>query len=388
MAVESKYSSFVEALQGQAEQDILRAMVRVVIKELMEEGVSQHLGAEPHERTGSRRGHRNGYKPRTLNTRLGKLEFEVPQVRGTDPYHPMFFERWQRSERALLVACAEMYFMGVSTRKVGRVLEEMGGFSLSAAMVSKVAAELDEKLEEFRSRALGDRTWPFLIVDARYEKVRHAHRIVSRAVLVVAGINDDGHHEILTWRLGDSESEQTWAEVFGELKKRGLSGVELVVSDGHEGIRAALQRAFPQAQWQRCRVHFIRNIMNKASHKDRMVLVNDIRAAFKLTDRNLALEAARELAARGGRTYPRVAKQIEEQFEQCLAVLEFPTRHRRRLHSTNTLERLMREIKRRTHVVGIFPNEASCDRLVGAMLLEYHEVWQCQRARFIRMEEC
>lgn len=387
MAAEGKYSSFLEALQGEAEQDVLRAMVRVMIQELMREEVGRHLQAEPHERTRSRKGHRNGYKPRTLNTRLGKLGFEVPQVRGTDPYRPLFFERWQRSERALLTTCAEMYFMGVSTRKVGRILEEMGGFSLSAATVSKVAAELDEKLTEFRSRALGDRTWPYLIVDARYEKVRHAGRIVSRAVLVVAGVNDDGQREILTWRLGDSECEQTWAEVFGELKRRGLSGVELVVSDGHEGIRAALGRMFPNASWQRCRVHFIRNLMNKASHKDRVVLVNDIRAAFKLTDRRLALEAARELAVRWGRKYPRVARQIEEQFEQCLAVLEFPVRHRRRLHSTNMLERLMREIKRRTGVVGIFPNEASCDRLVGAMLIEYHEFWQCQRARFIRMEE-
>jgi putative transposase len=288
MAADGKYSSFFEMLQGADERDMLRTMVRTMIREVMQEEVSQHLGAEPHERTRTRKGHRNGYKPRTLNTRLGKLDFEVPQVRGTEPYQPVFFDRWQRSERALLATCAEMYFMGVSTRKVGRVLEEMGGFSLSAATVSKVAAELDEKLEEFRSRALGDRTWPFLIVDARYEKVRHAGRIVSRAVLVVAGVNDDGQREILTWRLGDSECEQTWAEVFGELKRRGLSGVELVVSDGHEGIRAALKRAFPQAAWQRCRVHFSRNVMNKASHRDRM-----------------ALEAAREVAVRWGRKYPR-----------------------------------------------------------------------------------
>jgi len=387
MAAEREYSSFLRALQDEAEQDVLKAMIRVVIKELMQEEVCQHLQAEPYERSDSRTGHRNGYKPRTLNTRVGKLRFEVPQVRGTDPYRPMFFERWQRSERALLVTCAEMYYMGVSTRKVGHILEEMGGFSLSAATVSKVAAELDEKIEEFRSRTLGDRTWPFLLVDARYEKVRHAGRIVSRAVLVVAGVNDDGQREILTWRLGDSESEQTWTEVFGELKRRGLSGVELVVSDGHEGIRAALQRAFPQAAWQRCRVHFIRNILSKCSHKDRIALINDIRAAFKLTDRDLALETAREIALRWRGKYAKVAKQLEEHFEECLGVMEFPTRHRRRLHSTNMLERLMREIKRRTRVVGIFPNEASCDRLVGAMLIEYHESWQGQRARFIRMEE-
>lgn len=386
MAAKGKYSRFFHLLQGEAERDLLKEMVRLMIQELMEEELSRHVGAEPHERTPSRRGYRNGHKPRTFNTRLGKLGFEVPQVRGTEPYRPMFFERWQRSERALLATCAEMYFMGVSTRKVSRVLEEMGGFSLSAATVSKVAAELDEKLTEFRSRPLGEREWPYLIVDARYEKARHAGRIVSRAVLIVAGVHDDGRREILTWRVAESESEQTWLEVFGELKRRGLKGVELVVSDGHEGIRAAVGRMFPEAAWQRCRVHFMRNALNKASYRDEKVLARELRAVFKLTERELCLQAADEIAHRWGKRYPKLARQIEEQFEQCLAILEFPATHRRRLNSTNILERVMREVKRRTKVVGIFPNDASCDRLVGAVLLEYHEVWQCERARYVSTE--
>jgi transposase-like protein len=322
-----------------------------------------------------------------MNTRLGKLEFEVPQVRGTAPYNPIVFERWQRSERALLATCAEMYFMGVSTRKVGNVLEKMGGFSLSAATVSKVTAELDEKLEEFRSRTLDDHTWPYLIVDARYEKVRHAGRIVSRAVLIVAGINDDGRREILAWRIGDSESEQTWTQVFLDLRRRGLDGVDLIISDGHEGIRVALGRVFPDAAWQRCRTHFMRNALNKVCYKERNALAKELRAMFKLSDQKLCLEAAGEVARCWGEKYPKVARQIEDHFEQCLAVMEFPSRQCRRLNSTNMIERLMRELKRRTRVVGIFPNEASCDRLIGALLIESHESWQCERARYISMEE-
>ncbi len=388
MATKEKHNPYLDAIQAEGEQDLFKAMLQVMIREVMREEITQHLEAGPYERTGSRRGHRNGRKPRTFNTRLGKLELEVPQVRGMEPYNPSVFRRWQRSEQALLATCAEMYFMGVSTRKVGAVLQQMGGFNLSAATVSRVTAELDEKLEEFRSRPLDEYRWPYLIVDARYEKVRHRGRIVSKAVLIVAAVNEDGRREILTWRLGDSESEQTWLEVFGELKRRGLTGVQLVISDGHEGIRAALERAFPEAAWQRCRVHFIRNALNKVSYKDQKALAKDLRALFQLVDPDLCREAAQEIALRWEKNYPRLAKQIEDQFEQCLAILEFPSTHRRRLHSTNMMERLMREIKRRTRVVGIFPNEDSCARLVGAILVEYHDAWQCERARYVGMEVC
>jgi transposase-like protein len=388
MAATRKYTSFLEAIQSEGERDLLKAMVRLMMHEVMQEEVKQHLDAEEYERTSSRKGYRNGHKPRTLNTRLGKLGFEVPQVRGTEPYQPMFFERWQRSERALLATCAEMYFMGVSTRKVANVLEKMGGFSLSATVVSRVAMELDEKLEEFRSRPLDDPQWLYLIVDARYEKVRHNGRIVSRGVLIVAGVNGDGRREILTWRVLEKESEQTWLEIFGELKRRGLREVQLVVSDGHEGIQAALKKMFPSAAWERCRVHFMRNALNKVSYKDQKALARELKAMFNLADRSLCLQAAEEIARRWGTRYPKLAKQIEDQIEQCLAIMEFPATHRRRLHSTNMAERLMEEIKRRTQVVGIFPNDASCDRLVGAILIEYHEKWQCERARYVSPEAC
>jgi transposase-like protein len=371
----------------QPERDVLREMVGTMLHEVMEEEVTRYLGAAPHERTEVRRGYRNGHKGRSWKTRIGELELRVPQARDTEPYHPSFIARWERSERALLTACAEMYFQGVSTRKVAAVLEELGGFSLSAATVSKVAAELDEQIEAFRSRPLDHCSWPYLVVDARYEKVRRAKRIVSVAVLLVSGVDERGRREILTWRVGESESEDTWRELFVELKRRGLSGVELVTSDAHKGIRAAMEREFAGVAWQRCRVHFMREMVGKVSHKYRAALAGDLGAAFRCESRAMAVEAAREVAERWAERSPRVASAIEEGFEECLTVCELPAAHRRRLHSTNMLERVMRTVKQRTRVVGIFPNEAALDRLVGAVLIEMDEAWHCERMRYLVMDE-
>ena len=370
----------------QAEPDVLREMVRTMIQEVMEEELTCHLGAGRHERSEQRVGYRNGHKQRKWKTRLGELEFRVPQTRDTEPYQPSFLARWERSERALLVACSEMYYQGVSTRKVAAVLEELGGFSLSASTVSKVAAELDEQIEQFRSRPLDHCKWPYLVVDARYEKVRRNKRIVSAAVLVVSGVSEAGRREILTWLIGDSESEQTWREVFVELKRRGLNGVEMVTSDAHSGIRAAMDREFPAVPWQRCRVHFMREMLSKVSHKHRYALAKDLSAAFRCEERKMALQAAAEIAERWQERAPRVARAIEHGFEQCLTVCELPVTHRPRLHSTNMLERLMRTLKQRTRVVGIFPNEASLNRLIGAMLIEKDEDWQCERMRYLVMD--
>lgn len=370
----------------QVEPTMLRAMVETMVQEFLEEEFERHVGAARYARTPGRQGYRNGHKERAWKTRVGELKLQVPQARAMEPYQPSLWARWERSERALLVACAEMYFQGVSTRKVASVLEELGGFTLSAATVSKVAAELDEQLEAFRRRDLGHTAWPYVTVDARYEKVRRNKRIVSAAVLVVAGVTAQGRREILTWRIGESESESTWREVFAELKRRGVTGIELVTSDAHQGLRAALDREFPGVAWQRCRVHFLRETLAKVSHKHRDALAKDLTAAFHCESRAMALEAAREAVARWGERWPRVARAIEEGFEQCLTVCDLPSTHRRRLHSTNMLERLMRELKRRTRVVGIFPNEAALNRLVGAMLIETDEAWQCERMRYLVMD--
>lgn len=381
------FADCLAEMQASTEEDPIRMMIEVLAHAVMEAGVAQHLSAERHERTSERKGHRNGRKQRKLKTRVGELELSVPQVRGMEPYSPHFFAKWQRTERALLVACHEMYLMGVSTRKVKGVLETMGGFELSASTVSSVAHELDEKLKEFRERRLDERLWRFLMVDACYVKVRKNGRMRKQAVLVVAGINDDGRREILTWRMGAVESEETWTEVFRELRHRGVRGVEWVISDGHEGIQKAAATQWPEAMWQRCWTHFMRNALSKVHHRHMKGLSRELRAARNCEELKTALAEAERVAERWEGQYPRLARQIRDQFEETLATHALPESCRRRVYTTNMVERVMREIKRRTDVVGIFPNEASADRLVGAQLMERHERWACERARYVKLDQ-
>jgi putative transposase len=367
----------------------LRRLLELLAGRAMTEEVTDHLGAGPHERAGGRRGHRNGHKPRTLKTRVGELELSVPQVRGCEPYHPSLFGRWQRSERALLVACAEMYFQGVSTRNVREVLESMCAGEVSAMTVSRVAAELDEKLSTFRARRLDHTAWPYLKIDARYEKVRVDGRVVSQAVLVTVGFDAEGRREVLDWRVADSESEASWGGLLRDLKDRGLAGVRLVVSDAHGGIRAALSRHLQGVAWQRCQVHFKRELCAKVSYKRGKELMRDLAAVLapaERAERAECLRRAEEMAAKWQASHPAVASMLRGGLEDCLAVLSFPAEHRRRLTSTNLLENLMRRLKKRTRVVGVFPNRASCDRLIGAQLLEVHEQWLAEPIATFNME--
>lgn len=387
MAAEKKFAVSGAEMQAWAEGDLLREMMRTLLHEVMAEEVEAHLGAQRYARTEGRRGHRNGVKPRTYKTRVGEIALEVPQVRGMDPYHPSFYGRYERSERAVFVACAEMYFQGVSTRKVAKVLEAMAGFELSATTVSRVAQQLDEQIAVFRAKRLDACGYPYLIVDARYEKVRRQGRVQSTALLVVAGVRADGRREILGWAVGDSESEATWGELFRDLKRRGLSGVELVVSDAHAGIQAALQKHFQGVCWQRCRVHFVRELLNKVSYKDCKALAADLKAIFREADKGLCRQAAQEVAARWAKKAPKLVAALEAGLEDCLSVLDLPERHRQRLHSTNLLERLMEELKRRTQVVRIFPDEGSLDRVAGAVLMEMDERWQVEKARYVVFED-
>ena len=377
-----------ELLQGVfAREEGPRLLLAALARAAMEAEVGAHVGAAPHERSGSRRGHRNGTKPRTLKTRVGELGLDVPQVRGCEPYHPSLFNRWQRSERALLVACAEMYYQGVSTRNVREVLDAMCEGEVSAMTVSRVAAELDEKLAAFRSRRLDHAGWPYLMLDARYEKVRVEGRVVSQAVLVVVGFTCEGRREVLDWRVADAESEQSWGECFRSLKDRGLSGVDLVVSDAHRGIRSAVARHFQGAAWQRCRVHFKRELGNQVPWKLRNELMRDLAAVFAPWERAECLRRGEEAAEKWERLRcPKAAAALREGLEDCLAVLGLPDHHRRRLASTNLLENIMKRLKKRTRVVGIFPGRASCDRLVGAQLLELHEGWEASGKAYFNME--
>ena len=387
MAADESMDAVMASLQGLfAEADGPRRVLEALANAAMRHEVAAHLGAGPHERAAGRRGHRNGHKPRTLKTRVGELELDVPQVRGCEPYHPSMFNRWQRGERALLVACAEMYFQGVSTRNVREVLESMCAGEVSAMTVSRVAAELDEKLAAFRGRRLDHTAWPYLKVDARYERVRVDGRVVSQAVLVTVGFDAAGRREVLDWRVADSESEQSWGGLFRDLKDRGMSGVRLVVSDAHAGIRAALARHFQGVAWQRCQVHFKRELCAKVSYKRSRELIKDVLAVFAGGDRAECLRRGEEMACKWEASCPAVAAMLRAGLEDCLTVLSFPADHRARLTSTNMLENLMRRLKKRTRVVGVFPNRASCDRLIGALLMEMHEQWQAEERRFYNME--
>ena len=377
-----------DLLQGVfAREEGPRLLLAALAQAAMRAEVEAHVGAGPHERSGQRRGRRNGTKPRTLRTRVGEVELDVPQVRGCEPYRPSMFNKWQRSERALLVTCGEIYFQGVSTRNVRRVLDAMCGGDVSAATVSRVASELDEKLGAFRSRRLDHAAWPYLMLDARYEKVRVDGKVVSQAVLVVVGFDSGGRREVLEWRVGDSESEQCWGEVFRSLKDRGMSGVGLVVSDAHRGIRSAVARHFQGAAWQRCRVHFKRELTRKVGYKRWKELLADAAGVFAPEEKAECLRRGEEMAAKWGKTSPAVAVMLREGLEDCLTVLGFPPNHRLRLTSTNLLENIMKRLRKRTRVVGVFPSRASCDRLVGSQLLELHEAWQTERACYFNMEQ-
>jgi putative transposase len=370
-----------------AEPGGAKRLLEHLLAAAMEDEVGRHLGAGRHERVEGRRGYRNGYKPRTLKTRVGALDLAVPQVRACEPYHPSMFARWQRSERALLVACAEMYFQGVSTRNVQAVLETMCQGEISPMTVSRVAQEVDEKLGPFRTRRLEGVAYPYLSIDARYEKVRVDGRIVSQAVLVAVGFTSEGRREVLSWRVGDSESEATWGEMLRDLKDRGLQGLELVTSDAHAGIVAALGRHFQGVAWQRCRVHFKRDVGRPVSRRALPELMTDLAIVFEPEERGECLRRGEEVASKWEGRYPAVARRVREGLEDCLTVLALPEAHRRRLVSTNMLESLMKRLKKRSRVVGVFPSRSSCDRLLGAQLMEVHEAWAVESRPWMNMEQ-
>jgi putative transposase len=365
----------------------LREIVERMLQEFLEAEMTEHVGAAPYERTTERKGHRNGHKPRTLRTRVGTLNLLVPQDReGT--FSTRLFSRYQRNEKALVLALMEMYVEGVSTRKVKDVTEKLCGTSFSKSLVSSLAARLDSELQAWRSRPLEAEAYPYLFVDARYEKVRVDHRIVSQGVLIVSAVRaPDGFREILGVEVADTESEATYQELFRSLKERGLSGVELVVSDDHEGLKAAIFRHFQGASWQRCQVHYARNLLGMVGYAKRKDLAAaQLRAIFAATSRDTALRLASELADRWRESHPKVAEHLEEHVEECLSCLAFPESHRRRIRTTNGQERLNQEIKRRSRVVRIFPNRQACLRLVTALCVEHSEEWETGR-RYLDMGE-
>ena len=364
----------------------LAEVVQMVLQEILEAEMTEHVGAAPYERAAGRKGHRNGHKPRALRTRVGTLNLLVPQDReGT--FSTRLFARYQRNEKALCLALMEMYVEGVSTRKVKEVTEALCGTSFSKSLISSLAGSLDSELEAWRMRRLEAEAYPYLFVDARYEKVRIDGRVVSQGVLIVSGVRDDGMREILGVEVADTESEATYQEMFRSLKGRGLSGVELVVSDDHGGLKAAIARHFQGASYQRCQVHYARNLLGMVSYASRKELGADLRAIFAAPAREQALRLASSVANKWRKKgNEKVACHLEEHLEECLTCLSFPEGHRRRIRTTNGLERLNQEIKRRTRVVRIFPNREACLRLVSALAVEQSEEWVTGR-RYLDMGE-
>jgi transposase-like protein len=363
--------------------DVVRELFREVLQEVLEEEMTETLQAKPGERTAERQGLRSGYYSRTLITRVGKLELRVPQDRQ-GRFSTQLFERYQRSEKALVSALAEMYVQGVSTRKVKAITEELCGHAFSASSISDINKTLDEQLAQFASRRL-DEEYPYLILDARYERVRENGTIHKRAVLVAIGINWDGRRCVLGVDLANRESISSWKEFLSGLRTRGLTGVELVVTDDHAGLRAAIAEVLPEAAWQRCYVHFLRNCLDHLPRKGDDDCLRELRWIYER--RNLG-EARNDLAAwitKWESRYAKLVAWVEENIEETLTFYRLPPQHHKHLKSTNMLERLNEELKRRTHVVRIFPNAASCLRLVRALAVETHENW-IEATRYLNMD--
>jgi putative transposase len=365
------------------DSDFLRAVAEAVVQLLMETDVEGLIGAGRHERSADRQTYRNGYRDRVLDTRLGSLQLRIPKLRQGS-YFPGFLEPRRMAEKARTAVIQEAYIQGVSTRSVDDLVRAMGMTGISKSQVSRLCEEIDGKVKAFLERPIeGD--WPYLWLDATYVKVRQASRVVSVAVIIAVGVNSDGRREVLGMDIGPSEAETFWTAFLRKLRQRGLRGVKLVISDAHDGLKAAVAKLL-HASWQRCRVHFARNALAHAGKNGRRVVAAFIATAFAQNDAEAAKSQWRKVADQLRPTLPKLAALMDESETDVLAYMSFPAAHRAKLHSVNPLERLNGEIKRRTDVVGIFPNEAAITRLVGALLLEQNDEWAVQRTRYMTLE--
>jgi putative transposase len=370
-------------LEKSSDADLLREMIGFTAQRLMALEVEGLTGAAPGERSPDRINQRNGYRDRVWETRAGTVELHIPKLRKGS-YFPAFLEPRRMAEKALTAVIQEAYVQGVSTRSVDDLVKAMGMSGISKSQVSRLCEEIDGKVKAFLERPIeGD--WPYIWIDATYLKARRGGRIVSVAAIIAVGVNSDGRREVLGMEIGTSEAEPIWTEFLRQLTRRGLRGVKLVVSDAHEGIKAAVTKVLC-ATWQRCRVHFMRNALAHAGKSGRRVVSAFIGTAFAQETAEAASTQWRAVADQIRPKVPKLATIMDEAEHDVLAYMSFPKEHRTKLHSTNPIERLNGEIKRRTDVVGIFPNEEAISRLVGALLLEQNDEWAVQRGRYMTLE--
>jgi len=375
MTYQDDFTLPIEYLEQLSEQgtEYLPELIRILVNAAMQIERQKHLGAGWHERTPERQGHANGYKSKTVQTRVGDITFDIPQVREGG-FYPGALEKGLRSERALTMALAEMYVQGVSTRKVKAITEQLCGIEISSSHVSRATAQLDEVLEAWRNRPLGE--YVYLYLDARYEKVRQDGQVRDAAILIAAGVNWDGQREILGVSVALGEQEVHWRTFLQSLVQRGLQGVRLIISDAHAGLRAARQAVFGGIPWQRCQFHLQQNAQAYVPRKSMLTEVaEDIRTIFSAPDRATAEAWLARTVKKYETSAARLADWMETNIPEGLMIFSFPKSHQRRIRTANLLERLNQEIKRRTRVVGIFPNEAACLRLISAFLMEKSEAW-------------
>jgi putative transposase len=372
-----------QLLEKSSDASFLREMIGFAAERLMQLESEAICNAAPGERSADRRNQRNGYRDRDWETRAGTVELRIPKLRRGS-YFPAFLEPRRMAEKALTALIQEAYIQGISTRSVDDLVKTMGMEGISKSQVSRLCGEIDERVDAFLTRPIeGD--WPYVWLDATYIKVRRDHRIVSIAVIVAVGVNADGRREVLGVTTGHSEAEPFWVEFLRSLARRGLRGVKLVISDAHEGLKAAISKVLC-ATWQRCRVHFMRNALAYAGKTQKRVVSAWVGTAFAQDDAAAARKQWRDVADQMRPRLPKLAGLLDEAEVDVLAYMDFPIQHRAKIHSTNPLERLNGEIKRRADVVGIFPNEAAVIRLIGALLLEQNDEWATQRARYMTLE--
>ena len=376
-------NELLDAIRAGGDIDVVRRGVELMLQALIDAEATARIGADRFERTASRTTQRNGTRDRLLSTKAGDVDLRIPKLRQGS-FFPSILERRRRIDRALFAVVMEAYVHGVSTRKVDDLVAALGLESgISKSEVSRICSELDEELGAFRSRSLAHIEFPYVFLDATYLKGRVDHQVVSRAVVVATGVSMDGHREVLGCAVGDSEDGAFWTEFLRSLRARGLSGVRLVISDQHLGLKAAVEAVMVGSAWQRCRVHFMRNVLTRVKRNNTHMVIAAIQTIFAQPDATSVREQFDRIVGTLEGQFPDVATMLTDAKEDLLAFAAFPESHWRKVWSTNPLERLHREIKRRTDVVGVFPNDQSVERLVTAVVVETHDEWQVAERRYL-----